>query len=69
MTDWEVVEAAAEGKPGKVKAVKTYTLKPGSAYVYNEGDLHSPRRESSTKLIRFEGVNVETIKRLPYEAV
>jgi len=69
MTDWEMVEPATEDQPGKVKAIKTYTLTPGSAYVYNEGDLHSPRRESTTKLIRFEGVNVETLKRLPYEAV
>ena len=23
---------------------RDYTLTPGSAYVYNEGDLHSPRR-------------------------
>lgn len=61
MTAWEVVEPAPADKPGTVKPVKTYTLTPGSAYVYNEGDLHSPRREDSTKLIRFEGVNVETI--------
>ena len=69
MTDWEVVEPATEEKPGKVKPSKIYTLTPGSAYVYNEGDLHSPRRESSTKLIRFEGVNTETIHRLRYEAI
>lgn len=69
MTDWEVVEPAAENKVGKVRRAKTYTLKPGDAYVYNEGDLHSPRRQSSTKLIRFEGVNTETIQRYRYEAV
>ncbi len=69
MTDWEMVEPAAEGKVGKVRPAKIYTLNPGDAYVYNEGDLHSPRRESSTKLIRFEGVNTETIQRYRYEAV
>ena len=44
-------------------------LKPCAAYVYNEGDLHSPRRDASTKLIRIEGRNVEKIRRFPYEAV
>jgi len=69
MTDWEMVEPAGEGKVGKVRSAKIYTLNPGDAYVYNEGDLHSPRRESSTKLIRFEGVNTETIQRYRFEAV
>lgn len=66
MTDWEVVEPATQDTPGKVRKVKTYTLTPGSAYVYNEGDLHSPARSGPTRLIRFEGVNVETIRRLAY---
>ncbi len=69
MTDWEMVEPAGPGKVGKVRRAKTYTLTPGMAYVYNEGDLHSPRRESATRLIRFEGVNTETISRYRYEAV
>jgi len=37
------------------------------AHVYNEGDLHSPSRASSTKLIRIEGRNLEKIRRLAYE--
>lgn len=69
MSNWEVVEPAGPGKVGKVRRTKVYTLKPGDAYVYNEGDLHSPRRESATRLIRFEGVNTETISRYRYEAV
>ncbi len=68
MTDWELVEPASEDKPGKVRRVKTYTLTPGAAYVYNVGDLHSPRRESATKLIRFEGTNMDNVRRLSYEA-
>ena len=39
------------------------------AYLYNEGDLHSPKREGSTRLIRIEGQNVETIKRFSYEKI
>jgi hypothetical protein len=69
MSDWELVEPAADGRPGKVRRVKNYTLKPGMAHIYNEGDLHSPRRTGPTRLLRIEGANMEKVKRLPYEAV
>jgi predicted metal-dependent enzyme (double-stranded beta helix superfamily) len=69
MTDYELVAAAAEGKPGKARSVRTYKLTPGAAYLYNEGDLHSPRRRGPTRLIRIEGMNMDRIKRLKFEAV
>ena len=46
---------------------RTYKLTPGVAHVYNEGDLHSPKRVDSTMLIRIEGVNMEKVKRLKFE--
>jgi hypothetical protein len=39
------------------------------AYLDNEGDLHSPRRDGPTRLIRIEGKNMEKVKRYPYERV
>jgi hypothetical protein len=69
MSDWQLVEAATEDEPGRVKLVREYSLTPGMAYIYNEGDLHSPRRNGPTKLIRVEGKNVEKIRRLAYEAI
>ena len=69
MSDWTVLEPAAEGKPGKARPVRTYKLTPGVAYLYNEGDLHSPRRRGPTRLIRIEGVNMDRIKRLRFEPV
>jgi predicted metal-dependent enzyme (double-stranded beta helix superfamily) len=69
MSDWALVEPASEMKPGRVRHVKSYTLKPGMAYVYNEGDLHSPRRDGPTRLIRMEGKNTDKIRRLAYERV
>jgi hypothetical protein len=69
MTEWEIVEPASEDRAGKVRRVKTYTLEPGMACLYNEGQLHSPRREGPTRLIRIEGRNMDTVKRLRYEAV
>ena len=67
MSDWALVEKAAPDKPGKVRLATSYTLKPGMAHVYNEGDLHSPRREGPTRLIRIEGTNMDKVRRLAYE--
>lgn len=67
MSDWDKIEPATADKPGKVKHRRVYTLKPGMAHVYNEGDLHSPRRAGSTKLIRIEGTNMDKVKRFAYE--
>ena len=69
MTDWALVEPAGEGKHGKVRHVRDYTLKPGMAHVYNEGDLHSPRRDGSTSLIRIEGRNLDKVRRFAYDKV
>ena len=44
-------------------------LKPGMAKVYNEGDVHSPKREGSTRLIRIEVTNMDKATRLTYEKV
>ena len=69
MSDWEVIEAAAEGTPGKVKRGRVYTLKPGMAHIYNEGDVHSPKRVAATGLLRIEGKNTTKLKRYSYKAV
>jgi hypothetical protein len=67
MTDWRLVAKPANGQPGKVAKVRTYKLTPGTAYHYAEGDLHSPRRETDTRLIRIEGIDLAKIKRDKYE--
>jgi hypothetical protein len=69
MSDFEPVERATPEKPGKARATRSYSLKPGEAHVYNEGDLHAPKRNGPTALIRIEGVNMDKVKRLPYEQV
>ena len=68
MSDWDKLEAAAPDKPGKVKRARVYALKPGMAHFYDVGDLHSPKREGPTKLIRIEGTNMDKVKRLSYQA-
>ena len=67
MTDWKLVAKPADGKPGKVVKGRTYDLTPGKAHVYNEGDVYSPRRESETRLIRIEGVDLTKVKRDKFE--
>ena len=67
MSDWELLEPATELKPGKVRLVKEYTLTPGVAHLYNEGDLHSPRREGDTRLIRIEGIDLTKVTRDKFE--
>jgi len=69
MTDYELVAPASAERAGKARALRTYKLTPGQAYLYNEGDLHSPRRRGPTQLIRIEGVNMDRIKRLKFEAI
>ena len=68
MTDYALVAAAAKDQPGKARALRTYKLTPGTAYLYNEGDLHSPKRRGPTQLVRIEGMNMDRIKRLRFEA-
>ena len=67
MSDWTKVEPATADRPGKVQLARSYTLEPGMAHVYNEGDLHSPRRDGPTRLLRIEGRNMDKVKRLKYE--
>jgi hypothetical protein len=69
MSDFSLVEPAGEGKRGKVRYVRSYTLAPGMAHVYNEGDLHAPKREGSTSLLRIEGRNLDKIRRFGFERV
>jgi predicted metal-dependent enzyme (double-stranded beta helix superfamily) len=69
MTDWTLVEPATAEQPGKVKRLREYTLTPGVAHLYNEGDLHAPSRAGPTRLIRIEGTNMERVARARYEPV
>ncbi|MBC8242741.1 MAG: hypothetical protein H8E30_20055 [Alphaproteobacteria bacterium] len=67
MTEYQVVEASKDGKPGKVEAFKSYKLEPGMAVAYEAGQVHSPKRTGETRLIRIEGVDTTTVKRTPYK--
>ena len=65
MTDWRVVEKPVGGQPAKVEKVRNYDLTPGHAHLYNEGDVHSPRRDGDTRLIRIEGRDLTKVTGRP----
>ena len=69
MSDWVPVGAVSADGRAKVKKVREYELTPGVAHVYNEGEIHAPRRAGPTRLVRIEGVNLEGVRRGRYEAV
>ena len=69
MTDWDCVDRPTDSAPGKAAHIRDYVMKPGDAYLYDVGVLHSPERRGDTRLLRIEGLNMAKVKRFPYEAV
>jgi hypothetical protein len=69
MTDWDCVARPTDAAPGKAVANHDYVMKPGDAYLYDVGVLHSPERKGDTRLLRIEGLNMAKVKRFPYQAV
>ncbi len=68
MSDWRIVAPGSNGQPAQVEHVKTYNMQPGDAHLYDIGDIHSPRREGPTKLIRIEGQDTDKVERTPVAA-
>jgi len=63
MTDWKIVRKGDATNPSLVEADKVYVLRPGDAHFYDVGVVHSPKRDTVTKLVRIEGSNLDRIKR------
>lgn len=68
MTAWDCVARPTDSAPGKAAFNHDYVMKPGDAYLYDVGVLHSPERKGDTRLLRIEGLNMAKVKRFPYEA-
>ena len=64
-----VVAGSTRPAAHKARRLRDYAMKPGDAYLYEPGILHSPRRDGPTRLLRIEGVNMDRVKRLPYQPV
>jgi hypothetical protein len=63
MTDWRIVEKGDGARPSLVEPERTYVMKPGDSHLYEVGAVHSPKRDTLTKLVRIEGANLDRIKR------
>ena len=63
MTDWKIVKQGDGENPSLVEPERTYVMKPGDAHLYDVHAVHSPKRDSLTKLVRIEGANLDRIKR------
>lgn len=63
MTDWKIVKQGDGESPSLVEPERTYVMKPGDAHLYDVHAVHSPKRDSLTKLVRIEGANLDRIKR------
>lgn len=69
MTEWrrtgsKDVKGAEIVEPGKA-----YPLNPGMVTLYNEGVVHSTKRDDETRLIRITGCDLDNIPRGRYRAV
>jgi len=63
MTDWRIVRPGDGVNPTLVEPARTYVMKPGDSHLYDVGAVHSPKRDTITKLVRIEGANLDRIKR------
>ena len=68
MTDWRIVQRGDDNNATLVAPERTYVLQPGDAHFYDVGVVHSPKRDSLTKLVRIEGTNLDHVKRTNIKA-
>lgn len=68
MTDWTITVPATGDAAAKVVPERDYTLVRGDAHFYGVGAVHSPKRDTSTRLVRVEGANLDHVQRSKIEA-
>jgi hypothetical protein len=68
MTDWRIVQPGKGSEPALVEPVRTYTMRPGDAHLYDVSDVHSPKRDTPVKLVRIEGKNLDRVQRTNIKA-
>ena len=61
MSDWRIVKKGDGTSPTLVERERTYLMKPGDSHLYDVGAVHSPKRDTITKLVRIEGANLDRV--------
>ncbi len=69
MTEWRRIGSKDVKGAEIVDPEKTDRLNPGMVTLYNEGTVHSTKRDDETRLIRITGCDLDKIPRGRYRAV
>lgn len=69
MTEWKAAGARDTEGRQPVDVKHRYTMKPGTAHLYNERIVHSTMREAPTRLIRITGTDVDKVERGRYRKI
>ncbi len=76
MTGWRVVDSSGESSGDglaasrkRVEVASRRILRRGDAFVYDEGDIHSPRFDGPAKFLRIEGRNLQGLPRNEFDPV
>jgi len=68
MTEWRRTGSKDMKGAEIVEPGKAYPLNPGMVTLYNEGTVHSTKRDDETRLIRITGCDLDKIPRGRYRA-
>ena len=66
MTEYELVDPATGDRRAVARKVRSYTMRPGDAHVYNEGAIHAVSHPGPSRLVRIEGRDLAKVKRGTY---
>lgn len=68
MREYAIVEPPAPGRRGRVRELRSYTMRPGDVHLYPPGAIHAPERFGPTHLVRIEGCDLAKVHRGSYDA-
>lgn len=64
-----VMNEFAVVQPGTVRKLRSVTMQPGDARVYNEGEVHAVTHTGPSRLLRIEGRDLTRVKRGTYRVI
>lgn len=64
-----VMNEFAVVQPGRVRKLRSVTMRPGDARVYEQGEVHAVTHTGPSRLVRIEGRDLTMVKRGTYHVV